>query len=310
VGNWRQAADGHGFMATVSSVIASAERRSPGCIPDLRQAGTLVVVSDYGGAHVGSRVDSYSFLVLAMDDSFRLWDEERRHWRQRFRLGVRRLEFKSLGDRVRGRELTAFLRSALNPNGFLLTILVEKSFGSFFATAGPIESVPLSPRSLERAGRIVHLVSLLLSGVCAPGQNVLWFTDQDEIAPNDDGVRALTTLFGRVVSNYLEFDLGHLRCATTTKCDDGSLQIEDLAAIPDLAAGAAADLVSMWLNRGWTFHSRITVPTPQGMRGKSGVILSWLAAPPDGSLGRMIAGMYVGADNRRHVASLDTEALV
>lgn len=312
MGNWREAAPGHGFMATVSSVIASAERRNAGSIPDLRRAGTLLLVSDYGGAHAGCRVDSYSFLVLAMDESFREWEEGRLRWRQLFRLGARRLEFKSMGDRVRARALTSFLRRASGLNGLLLTVVVDKSFGSFFAETGPIDSIPLSlsPKSRERAGRIVHLTSVLLAGVSAPAQNVLWFSDQDEIAPNDDGVRGLTALFGQVASNYLEFDLGHLRCGTT-KCDDGSRQIEDLAAIPDLAAGATADLVSMWFDRGWTFGSRITVPTPDGMRGKSGVILSWLAAgPAAASLGRVTLGMYVGADKRRHVASINAESFV
>jgi hypothetical protein len=294
MGNWRQLANDRGLMATLSATIAAEERRNPGVVPDLRAADTVLLVSDYGGAHRGSRVDSYSFLVLAMDDSFRRWEDERRRWRHQFRLGTRHFEFKSLGDRVRGRALDAFLRMATKLNGALLTVLVDKSIRTLF--------------SHERAGRVVHLGSVLVAGVCAPAQNLLWLTDQDDIAPSDDGVRALTTLFGNVASGYLDFDLGHLRCGTT-ESDDGSLSIEDLAAIPDLAAGATAGLASTWFDRGWSFESAITVSTPQGIPGKSHVLLAWLAARSVGSLGRMIVGMYLGADNRIRVAAIHAECV-
>jgi hypothetical protein len=308
LGNWHQIPADRGALATLSSVIASTERRNPGCVPDLRSAPTLLLVSDYGGAHSGSKVETYSFLALALDESFSRWEDARRGWRQRFRLGLRRLEFKSLGDRLRGEALGAFLLATSKLNGLLLTVIVEKSVGSFFHATGDVRHIPLSPKSLERAGRIVHLGSVLVAGLCAPAQNVVWFTDQDEIAPNDDGVRALTTLFAQVASNYLEFDLGHFRCGTT-KCDGGDLWIEDLAAIPDLAAGATADLVSSWLDRGWSFDSKVTVPPPQGARGKSRLMLSWLSAPVAGSLGRVCAGVYRGIEGHMHVASVHVDAL-
>jgi hypothetical protein len=55
-----------------------------------------------------------------------------------------------------------------------------------------------------------------------------------------DDLRGLTKAFGWVSSQYLTFDLGHIRCGTT-QCDDGSLQIEDFVAIPDLIAGALSE---------------------------------------------------------------------
>jgi hypothetical protein len=308
VGNWHQIPADRGALGTLSSVIASTERRNPGCVPDLRTAPTLLLVSDYSGAHSGSKVETYSFLALAMDESFSLWEDARRRWRQRFRLGLRRFEFKSLGDRLRGEALGAFLGATSKLNGLLLTVIVEKSVGSFFHATGDVRHIPLSPKSLERAGRIVHLGSVLIAGLCAPAQNLVWLTDQDEIAPNDDGGRTLTTLFAQVASNYLDFDLGHFRCGTT-KTDGGDLGIEDLAAIPDLAAGATADLVSAWIDRGWSFNSKVTVPPPHGARGKSRLIQSWLAASVPGSLGRLSVGVYRGDDGHMHVASVDVEAL-
>jgi hypothetical protein len=59
----------------------------------------------------------------------------------------------------------------------------------------------------------------------------------------------------------LTFNLGHLRCGTT-QCDDGSLRIEDLAAVPDLIAGSISEQLQLasdagpdipgvlWIHRG------------------------------------------------------------
>jgi hypothetical protein len=55
--------------------------------------------------------------------------------------------------------------------------------------------------------------------------------------------RELTQLFGWIVSSYLEFDMGHLRSGTS-KSDNGSRQIEDFLAIPDLVAGAIQEQMS------------------------------------------------------------------
>lgn len=87
---------------------------------------------------------------------------------------------------------------------------------------------------------MLHVLGVLLGGLASPGQNVLWFTDEDNIAANDERVRELTQLFAWISAQYLDFMLGHCRVGTT-RCDDGSRQIEDFAAIPDLVAGALAE---------------------------------------------------------------------
>ena len=72
----------------------------------------------------------------------------------------------------------------------------------------------------------------------------MWFTDEDSIAANDDRVCELTQLFAWISSLYLTFTLGRCRCGTS-KCDDGSRQIEDFLAIPDMIAGALSEQLSL-----------------------------------------------------------------
>jgi len=117
------------------------------------------------------------------------------------------------------------------------------------------------PAVLEKAFLAIHVLGVLLAGLAAPGQDVMWFTDEDSIAANDDRVRELTQLFGWISSRYLAFDLGHCRCGTS-RCDDGTRQIEDFLAIPDMIGGALAEQMQLrstdpaclshifWMHRG------------------------------------------------------------
>ena len=83
----------------------------------------------------------------------------------------------------------------------------------------------------ERMLRVVHLVSFFTAGLSRAGQDVLWFTDVDDIAANNERIVELTNVWANVFSHYLQHDLRHVRCGTT-QCDNGTLQLEDLASIP------------------------------------------------------------------------------
>jgi len=164
----------------------------------------------------------------------------------------RRMSFKGLNDSNKRKALAPILEAADQLDGLSFSIAVSKDCESLFTSSPPMDlSNPQfesfrqwKPKILEKAFLVVHILGLLLGGLAAPGQNALWFTDDDDIAANDTRLRDLTNLFGWVSTEYLSFSLGHLRCGTT-RCDNGTLQIEDFAAIPDLIAGALSEQLTM-----------------------------------------------------------------
>lgn len=133
------------------------------------------------------------------------------------------------------------------------------------------------PSVREHLLRVLHLGALAVAQVSKPGQDLTFITDQDEIASNDAQLTAMTSVFSTVWSNLTEHSLGHLRCGTT-RSDDGSLALEDMCAIADLAAGAACELLSV-MARQQLFPVRglITPLKPAMFSAKTMAISSWLS---------------------------------
>ncbi len=273
-----------GAMNVFSDSIRRGEIAQPDMLPDLRSADTLIVTSDYGGHHKGSDFETCSFLIIPLDCQFSGWEQRRLRIRRVYRLGKRRISYKVLNDRRRKEALNAFLSAVDGLPGLCVGVLVAKSVRTIFATdadsepsdAGTAVLAGYSTAARERLLRVVHLVSLFVAGLSRPGQNVLWFTDEDEIAANPRRVHQLTEAFARVCGHYLGHDMGHLRCGTTA-CDDGSLQIEDLAAVPDMVAGALASTFTAYRLTGSTPTREIVAPLPTGIPAKTRRIAAWLA---------------------------------
>lgn len=160
------------------------------------------------------------------------------------------------------------LQAANDLNGLSFSVAVNKKCEGFFEGSPPLDIT--NPEFadyrkwkvdvLEKAFFITHVLSVLIAGLADRNQNVFWFTDEDNIAANDDRIRELTTLFAWISSLYLDFDLGHLRCGTS-RSDNGTRQLEDFLAIPDLLAGAIAEQMQkpflnpnttgiFWMSRG------------------------------------------------------------
>jgi hypothetical protein len=130
--------------------------------------------------------------------------------------------------------------------------------------------------SFERLLRVVHLASFFVAGLSAPGQNITWFTERDDIAANHARLTQLTSAWGTILSNYLSHSLGHLRCGTT-ESDNGTFQIEDLAAVPDLAAGALAEMATCYEKESRIPGGPLIVPPPSGVSEKTRSIIAWLS---------------------------------
>jgi len=77
--------------------------------------------------------------------------------------------------------------------------------------------------------------------------------------------------------------------------DDGTLQLEGLAAIPDLAAGALADIFSLTKRLHGIAASRVMVPVPSKLTPKTRMIAGWLS--DDGEVPHPLRKLIVIVDD-------------
>jgi len=271
-----------GLLNRVDSILARAAAEYAITISRLRHSRTLLVASDYAGQHAGSTHEVYSYL-LTTPGAWASWDAARTVLRSRSRLGSRRFAYKKLADRLRQQALPHFLHAAGAFEALSVSLIVDKRLGSLFSNHGRLdlaspdfEPYRLWPQgSLERLLRVTHFLALLIAGVSSPSQDLVWFTDQDEIAANPERLTALTRAFALVSSHLLSHDLRNLRCGTTAS-DTGIRDIEDFASIPDLVAGALSELAATLRRSGITL-SELIISVPSAVPGRCRTILEWLS---------------------------------
>lgn len=236
-----------GISAKISDAISRSEAASESNIYSFRRSPWLFIFSDYGGAHKGARYEVFSYLVT-IPASLLAFNTMRMQLRRAGLGDERRMAYKALNDNIRLRSLTGYLDSADFLIGALISFAVDKRAlhrfnepyrpDTAFGALGPWAAKPFS-----RLSRIAHLAAILFEGFRADGQNLLWVTDEDDIVANQVKHSEATRLIGHILSCYCTADLGHFRFATTAS-DAGDLLIEDLTAIPDLAAGSLNDILS------------------------------------------------------------------
>jgi hypothetical protein len=256
------------FAGLLNTELSRLDTKYEHCLPNLRSASTLLLGSDYSGESPDSPYLVFSFLLTSLE-SWEEWEPKRLQVRNAHLSDSRRMSFKRLTNGQRRRALTPLLKAANDLDGLSFSVAMSKQCDSVFAASPPLDlSNPefeayrkWKPAVLDKAFLVLHIIGILLGGLAGPAQNVFWFTDEDSIAANDDRICELTRLFSWITSQYLEFDLGHVRCGTS-RCDDGSRQIEDFLAIPDMIAGALAEQMLMrsrdkmeasrifWMHRG------------------------------------------------------------
>lgn len=261
----------------LSTLMAKIMLESRGCTLDV-DGPCLFVASDYGGAHRQSSYEIYSVLLsdLMYCDA---WRHARVRIRTEFLPNARRMSYKGLNDSHRRRALVPFLAAADMIPGMCVSLAVSKSVDTLFRRdASPInpaltDCLTWSESLFERVLRIVHVVSFWIAGISRPNQDVLWFSDEDEIASNPETLKLLTKVWANVMNNYTVHPLRHLKCGTT-KCDDGSNSIEDFAAIPDLVAGGLSDLLTAINGR---YQVGLVWPVGGACKAKAQVIGHWLS---------------------------------
>ncbi|MFW5329759.1 hypothetical protein [Hydrogenophaga sp. ZJX-1] len=272
-----------GAMNAVSKLMRFIDLADRFALPDFAHARTLLIGSDYSGQHSTSDFEALGFLI-ADSDRLQPWHDARRSLRSTNLPNGRRMSFKNLGDKKRTAALPRFLDAAEQIQGLLLVVLVDKRIKRLFQHAGDdaransdgdlLSSWPSKVE--EKLLRICHVAALLVAGLSRPGQNVVWISDQDEIAANDQRLRQLTEASGRIMSAYLEHSLGHLRVGTTAS-DSGTRDVEDFVAIADLAAGALCEVLNAHRRAGVDFPLDIFVPNQKGMASKIDPLTWWLS---------------------------------
>ncbi|MCX5637151.1 MAG: hypothetical protein NTX52_05595 [Planctomycetota bacterium] len=256
------------FTGLLNNEFLCLNANYPRCLPEFEDAGTLLLGSDYSGEHSEAPYMVYSFLMTSLE-SWANWEPIRLCVRQIYLRDSRRMSYKRLSDGQRRKALIPLLEAANTLRGLSFSIALNKQCVSVFAASPPLDLnnpqfaayQKWKPAVLDKAFFVLHVFGVLLAGLASAGQNVMWFTDEDSIAANDDRVRELTQLFAWISSQYLTFTLGHCRCGTS-RCDNGSGQIEDFLAIPDLIAGALSEQLELkstdpaelsnvfWMSRG------------------------------------------------------------
>jgi len=272
-----------GVGAILSVGLGAALLNDQSQFPFCTRGKTLLLVADFGGHHQKQHFDTYTFLILDLAKNTK-WLAGQRHFRTKMLPNRRRMSFKALNDGMRRRALTPFLRGAAGIEGCLIQFAISKVGGSLFAGASQDEIGSdllkgWKANVQERLLRVLHLSAFLLSGLSAPGQDLLWIIDEDDIAANASQLTDLTHLFARVLSSYCSHTLGHIRCSTTGIADDGSLVLEDLAAIADLTTGALGELCTGFVTDDLFPRRGLVTPLPSNMSWKTKLIASWMAAP-------------------------------
>jgi hypothetical protein len=271
-----------GFLNTLSDIFVGLETRHPEALPNLRAAECLFVGSDYGGEHRDAIYHTIAFLMADIAQCG-AWQSTREHIRINWRLGRRRMAFKNMNDSVRTKAFHDFLESANMIPGMLIVFAIHKRCGSLFGSGDRLDPTTLEFEPLrtlsapiaEKLMRVVSLLSLLIAGFSAPGQDVFWATDEDAIAANACRVRHLVDALALVSSNLLDHDLGHLRVATAEQ-DMGDLSLEDLLAIPDIAAGGLSGALSNMFAHGAP-PAGFEFPRSNSVSAKARSVLDWFA---------------------------------
>ena len=280
-----------GAMNAFDAVVSRQQIIRPRSFPDLRNSSQLFVTSDYGGEHKAAKYETYSFAYVT-DTSWPRFEARRKHFREKHHLSNRSFAFKKLGDRRKLDAIDSFLALFDDLIGISTTVLVHKKVGSLFDQSGlndAAEAATMWPdteittATFEKLLRIVHFNSFFLAGLIGEHQNLFWLTDQDAIAANEERLEIFADIFSIVFSNYLrtkenelKFPLGQIQCGTTAS-DNGTLQIEDLAALPDLVAGAVTDMFSRHDTDGTTPKSKLLVPPPADIPVKTRRIMNWVS---------------------------------
>lgn len=265
-----------GFIKDVSDIIATEAWKNPSLIPDLSKDKTLFVFSDY--SQVIGKYKTYSFLVIGRSGAD-YFNGARKILRKDFNLDNRRMSFKGLGDKRKLNALPAFLSCAGCMDGILVTFAVDTKIKYMFAEQFLevwTELSSLKKNVLEDLLRVVHFGAQAIMTIFSGSQNIVWFTDCDAIVANEEYEQLFGKLSEATIRNMFmpEEDINRVVFGLSN-VDDGSLEIEDFVAIPDLVAGALCETLDQLNLSNLRVTSKISLNKPN-VKEKTDIICEWI----------------------------------
>lgn len=237
----------NGYGSRIASVLNAADPSFRTHFPADGGSGDLYLFADFSGNQSEHETHSY---FLATQLGVNNFLATTRAIRQQTQLRNRRMSYKAASsDAIRRRALGAFLSCADKAGGALVSVAFTPKREGGLDVWGEDDLDQLcawKQGALQnRVMRFVSVASYLLSSLAAPNQNIWVFVDEDDLVANDGLHRSLTDLLGNAVLAQSSHNLGNFRLGTARN-DPGDNQIEDLLAVPDLAAGAIREAAAMF----------------------------------------------------------------
>lgn len=239
------------FIREFQKQLIAQEGRRELLLPNIRDNNeSIAIFSDYGGESHDSKYLTYSFLICAWNQTG-LFTKAMEKLRTDTGLNspFKEIAFKDFRYGPIRRALEGYLKNLSNyVNGYLLTVVVEKSAGSIFGTdrkaTHEFITKALSengfgtwkPEVAEKILRIAHFAAYLVALLSRAGQKVIWMTDHDSIAPTNERFMDVLNLFSNLLRHYCKHELSTIGGAVSF--EEKAPEFLDLLSATDVVAGS------------------------------------------------------------------------
>jgi len=247
---------------------------------ELPMSGSRLAVSiDSSGEDRNSKYWLVAILAMDLDNSLEWVDEAARIRRDHLPDG-REMAYKSLSDCHRQGALGPLLSAAGGISGALVVFALDKRIRHLCALKHSARQLrdngtlkaQWKPLDFERMTRIALLASCVVARFGTADQTILWVIDQDSAVANNDRHDDFCTMATTFLARLTTTRFGPAAICTTAVDVDGSGE-KEVAAIPDLAAGAWREaLLSLQEGDNTTSADDLCTATS----GKARKILDWL----------------------------------
>ena len=248
----------------LQEAVKESDRRLRLVLPDLRvfENKTVVVLTDYGGEHRGSKYYTYSTFLCPWNCCGG-FQQEMANIRKTHGLGTKEIAFKDFRMGQVQRALPDYLELLDMMPGFLLTLVVDRKIGSLFEAIGtpPTERVSevlaghgfgrRKPKVAEKLMRVVDTAAFLTSLLGHDGQKIFWMSDNDSILESQDSSQAhdrVLALFQNLLEKYKRAGMNFAKIGGAAPFSDDNAQFGDLLSATDVAAGSVCQYMTNKLN--------------------------------------------------------------